>query len=75
MAYLKLDFITLSDCMAEKIVRFLFVFLMISGVGNLYAAEPVAEASETSSEHSNNHGKEKFDAGKMIIEHVIDSHE
>lgn len=75
MAYLKLDFITLSDCMAGKIIRFLFVILMISGIGNLYATEPVGEGSEKGTEHSTGEGGKKFDAGRMIIEHVIDSHE
>ncbi len=58
-----------------KIYVFLFVILMISGIGNLYATEPVGEGFEKSTEHSTGEGEKKFDAGRIIIEHVIDSHE
>lgn len=55
-----------------KVLFFAVLFLAGRGTG-LQASETHASPAETG--HEEKHGKEGFNAGEMIVEHIVDNHE
>lgn len=54
-------------------VAVVFLFLSLS-VTSLFASEK-EQTAETTEEGAGNHGNEEFNAGRMIIEHIVDAYE
>jgi F-type H+-transporting ATPase subunit a len=57
------------------IYKFIFAFAMFVMMQvTVHAEEPVSANSEAT-EHEAEHGKEKFNAGKLVMDHISDAHE
>ena len=64
----------MSNLVKRSPVKFILTFFLIFTASVYLSAQEDHSSHNTESDHAENH-KEKFQAGKFILEHILDSYE